>query len=59
MRRVSLGLGSMRVPGRRGVEVDIPVVQDALFMRRTYQVIAFLRMQVGGFFDVVMNLFPY
>jgi hypothetical protein len=36
MGRDTLGLGSLKVPGRRGVEVDIPVVQDRLFMRRTY-----------------------
>jgi hypothetical protein len=36
MGRDTLGLGSLRVPIRRGVEVDILVVQDKLLMWRTY-----------------------
>jgi hypothetical protein len=40
------------------VEVDDPYVQDTLFLGRTRQVLIFPRLQEGGFFDVVMYVFP-
>jgi hypothetical protein len=58
MRRDFLGMGSLGVLVRRGIEGEVPTFQDALFMGRTFQVLVFPRLQVDGFSDVVMDLIP-
>jgi hypothetical protein len=58
VRRDSFGLGALGVLVKRGIEGEVPTVQDALFMWRTFQVLIFPRLQMDGFSDVVMNLIP-
>jgi hypothetical protein len=58
MRRDSFGFGSLMVLVKRGIEGEVPSVQDSLFMGRTFQVLVFPILHMDGFFDVVMNLIP-
>ena len=58
MGRDSFGFGSLGVLFKRGIEGEVPTIQDAMFIRRKFQVLDVPRLQMDGFSDIVMSLIP-